>query len=236
MDSQSILKNKYTVLVAGDVDLSKYDMTIKIEPYIVYRYNERKKIREQAIIIHKNLINNLKDESTNALIKELLQLKLQDIEEMSDEEYFDEATKGMAFDSDGNAISDFNSRGKYSKIELPTKEYALPLVNESFTCLVSDLKFNEVDSDTISKYSNHWDYIMSGSPVSKNGYIETYGNKERYIKFMSEPLYYNAFVSNDIDWLEQGDENQIEWILTFRDRFIKNLPKDTKLTVYNYSK
>ena len=63
-----------------------------------------------------------------------------------------------------------------------------------------------------------------------------YGDRETYISVMMESLFYNAFVSNETGWLEQGDENQIQWILTFRERFINNLPKNTPLRVYNFTK
>jgi hypothetical protein len=70
----------------------------------------------------------------------------------------------------------------------------------------------------------------------KNNYINMYGTKDRYVKVMTEPLFYNAFLSDEIGWLEQCDENQVEWVLNFRERFIKKLPQDTLLTVYNYVK
>jgi hypothetical protein len=51
-----------------------------------------------------------------------------------------------------------------------------------------------------------------------------------------EPFFYNAFVSNETGWVEQGDENQVQWILKFRERFINNLPINTPLRVYNFTK
>ena len=53
---------------------------------------------------------------------------------------------------------------------------------------------------------------------------------------MTEPLFYNAFVSNETGWLEQTPTNQIEWVLTFREKFIDNLDKETDLKVYNFKR
>ena len=39
----------YTVLVAGDVDLSKYDKNIPVSSYVAYKYSERSKIKEVAL-------------------------------------------------------------------------------------------------------------------------------------------------------------------------------------------
>ena len=88
----------------------------------------------------------------------------------------------------------------------------------------------------VEQYSKQWDSFMSGPQFSKNDFIRMYGDRETYISVMMESLFYNAFVSNETGWLEQGDENQIQWILTFRERFINNLPKNTPLRVYNFTK
>ena len=43
-----------------------------------------------------------------------------------------------------------------------------------------------------------------------------------------------AFV-NDKEWIDidnYKNHNQIEWVTNFYDRFIKNLPEDTLITVY----
>ena len=66
MDLQSQQNNLYTVLVAGDIDLSNYDLKKKVSPYVVYEYNKRKDIRLQTINIYKDIINNLDD---NQVIK-----------------------------------------------------------------------------------------------------------------------------------------------------------------------
>ena len=70
----------------------------------------------------------------------------------------------------------------------------------------------------------------------KESLISRYGNKETYVKVMMEPMFYNAFVSEETGWLEQSDEDQIQWVINFRERFIKNLSEDTNLRVYNFKK
>jgi hypothetical protein len=77
---------------------------------------------------------------------------------------------------------------------------------------------------------------MNCAPFVKEEYISSYKDKETYVRLMTEPLFYNAFVSNKTGWMEQGDENQVQWVLTFNDRFIKDLPKDTRLKVYNFTR
>ena len=55
-------------------------------------------------------------------------------------------------------------------------------------------------------------------------------------KNIHNALFYNAFVSTETGWVEEADENSEQWVLSFYDRFIKNLPNDTKLKVYNFTR
>ena len=93
MDSNLQINRKYTVLVAGNVDLKEYDINKKVEPYVVYRYSDRKEIKESIINIYEKYIENIPKE--NSFLKEILSFKLQEIQEMTDEEYFEYATKDM---------------------------------------------------------------------------------------------------------------------------------------------
>jgi hypothetical protein len=237
MDS-NLLNKKYSVLVAGNVDLSDYDLTKQVSPYVVYEYSKRKEIRQQAISIYKELLEKLENDPVNTLVCQVMRLKIQDMIEMSDEEYFEIATQGMIYDTTtGDALSTINPKGRYLTLMDPTSAHAVPLYNNKFNCLVKDIKIKDTpDKDLIEKYSAQWDYFMESAPMTKNDYIKLYGNKETYIAAMMEPFFYNAFVSNETGWVEQGDENQVQWIIKFRERFINNLPINTPLRVYNFTK
>lgn len=236
MDS-NLLNKQYSVLVAGDVDLSTYDLTIPVAPYVVYEFNKRNDIRKQAINIYEELIKKLEVDTVNQLICQVMRIKLQDMREMTDEEYFEEATKGMMFDDNtGDALSTINPNGKFLTLSDPTPDTAVPLSGDNFICLAGDIVAKNIDKTLIEQYAQQWDGMMKMAPMVVDNYVKTYGNKETFIQMMMEPLFYNAFVSNETGWLEQGDENQVQWILTFRERFINNLPKNTKLRVYNFTK
>lgn len=234
MDLNSQINRKYSVLVAGDVDLQQFNMNQKVQPYVVYRFSDRKDIRKNAIEIYQSYILNISKE--NFFLKEILSTKLQEIQEMTDEEYFEYATKDMKYDKKtGDALSDFNPKGKYKQLLEPTLDNALPLLNNSFQCKafeLPDIKKN----DEIKNYSDHWNNVMSSSSDLKEIYLFNYKNKETFLSVMAEPLFYNAFVSEETGWVEQGDEDQIQWVLNFRKRFIQNLSENTILKVYNFTK
>ena len=226
----------FSVLVAGDVDLSEYDINRKVEPYVVYKFNDRTKIRQQAIDIYKEFLKNNND--STSLMNSFLNIKLQEIEESTDEEYFESATKGMLFDKKtGDALTTINPNGKYRIIKDPKTDTAVPLINDKFQCEVSELPPYKVDDFLKTKYEEHWDYVMKdGAKMTKDSLLQTYGSKEMYVNVMIEPMFYNAFVSNETGWVEPNYDEQNEWVLEFRDRFIKKLSKNTKLKVYNFAR
>ena len=236
MDS-NLLNRQYSVLVAGNVDLSIFDLTKPVEPYVVYEYSNRANIRKQAISIYEELIKNVEKDSINILLVQMMRAKLQEMNEMTDEEYFETATTGMIYDKKtGDALTTINPNGKYLTLSEPTLNSAMPLCGNKFQCLAGDITSIVPDGKMIEQYSKQWDSFMSGPQFNKNDFIRMYGDRETYISVMMESLFYHAFVSNETGWLEQGDENQIQWILTFRERFINNLPKNTPLRVYNFTK
>lgn len=237
MDSNSQKNKMYSVLVAGDIDMSLYDFNRKVEPYILYQYDKRKEIRETAIEFYKQYLNNLQNDDLNLFLKTFLSSKIEDIQEMSDEEYFESVTKGLKYDEKtGDAISDFNPMGKYKILMEPTTEDTVPLKGNRFQCKVSELPERIEDAEIIKKYSDYWeDKIMTSSSL-KEDYLNAYENKETYISVMTEPLFFNAFVSKETGWLEQCDENQIQWVLNFRKRFIEGLPDNTILKVYKFTR
>lgn len=236
MDS-NLLNRQYSVLVAGDVDLSVYDLTKQVEPYIAYEYNNRKNIHQQAINIYSNIIKEMENTPENEFIRQIMQFKLQEIQEMTDEEYFEVVTQGMIYDEKtGNALTTINPNGKYLALSEPTPKSAVPLIGDKFQCFVGDVLSIIPDPKLIEQYSRQWDSFMNESYHNKNEFINRYGNKETFISVMIAPFFYNAFVSNDTGWLEQGNEDQIQWILNFKKRFIEKLPLNTKLKILNFTK
>lgn len=235
MVSNLTTNNLYTVVVAGNVDLSEYDANKTVKPYVAYKYDDRKIIRHQAIEIHKEILKSNLDNPEFSIINDFLRLKLQDIEEMTDEEYFESVTNGMTFDEkNGDAILTINPNGKYNSIQDATLETALPLKDNLFECTVKDVINKTATKEDIEKNSEHWDYIMNCSPIIKNQYLAQYKDKETYVKVMSEPFFYNAFVSEKTGWLEPLYDEQIQWVLNFKERFIDNLNEDITLKVYNF--
>ena len=153
MDSNLQINRKYTVLVAGNVNLKDYDINKKVEPYVVYKYSDRKEIKESIINIYEKYIENIPKE--NSFLKEILSFKLQEIQEMTDEEYFEYATKDMKYDKKtGDALSTINPKGKYNLLSEADKENAMPLIGDSFQCKVKDLPIIVKNDEELERLMN----------------------------------------------------------------------------------
>lgn len=227
----------FTVLVAGDVDMSKYDMNKTVEPYVAYKYSERNKLRLEAIRIYRDIYTKNLSNPELSMFSDVLRFKIEEAEEMTDEEYFDNITNGMVVDKEtGNALTTINPNGMYLTLTEPTLKTALSLKDDMFECKVKDVINKTATIEDIEKYSTYWDNVMNTPSVTRSNYLEQYKDKETYVKLMSNPFFYNAFVSEETGWVEQSLDKQMEWVFEFKDNFINKLDENITLRVYNFTR
>ena len=70
----------------------------------------------------------------------------------------------------------------------------------------------------------------------KQAYFEKFETKENYIT-SNTAFWGYAFLSDITGWLDAEDiEDQFVWMSNFYDLYIKNLPDDTLLTIYECKK
>lgn len=142
-------KRNYTVLVVGDVDLKKYDSTKKVDEYVVYKYEDRVKLRETTISEYK-LNAEVCLNSSYPFLAHFFNNCAEDYEDMSPEEFFHEFTKEKyGYNKNGDAVSTDNPNGKYSILFEPTPDTAVPLFEGELST-----PFNGLRSDVIENPSN----------------------------------------------------------------------------------
>ena len=98
-------------------------------------------------------------------------------------------------------------------------------------------------------YKRTWELVMENSipknEIEKNifnnmkdkkSYFEKFSNKENYI--ISNTAFWGyAFLSDKTGWMSaEYSEDQFTWMSNFYDLFIKLLPDDTLLTIYECKK
>lgn len=239
----------FTVVVAGnepDTIIGKYDSNIKFSPYVVYLYSNAGKYRADKInFIEKMLENPDLDENTKIYFSE----ELENIKAMDDMDFYLELTDGMTLDEKtGNAMSCENPDGKYNICSKAGK-FALPLIlkdgTESYSAKKKDIDWNKIHLANTEPYEVAWDTVMENK-MPKNDeekkiylnmkerkyYFSLFGDRETYIK-SNTAFWGYAFVSKKEGWKElDGTIPQFEWVSNFYDKFIKPLPDNTLITIY----
>lgn len=242
----------FVCIVAGDNPdelMKPYDRREEEEPYVRYRYKDAAKIKEKYVELYEGILNS--DEET--IDKEELEDIVNDLKEMSVEEFYEELTEGLTIDDEtGDAISTENRQGMFSYYELG-KWLSVPFLlkggREVFQAKKSDINWDKIHLGGGDIYRKTWEMVMEGVEPStdyektiydnmkdKETYFKKFETKENYV--VSNTAFWGyAFLSEKTGWVDASDTNdQFVWMAEYYNMFIKNLPDDTLLTIYECKK
>ena len=242
----------FVCIVAGDNPdelMKPYDRREEEEPYVRYRYKDAAKIKEKYVELYEGILNS--DEET--IDKEELEDIVNDLKEMSIEEFYEELTEGLTIDDEtGDAISTENRQGMFSYYELG-KWLSVPFLlkggREVFQAKKSDINWDKIHLGGGDIYRKTWEMVMEGVEPStdyektiydnmkdKETYFKKFETKENYV--VSNTAFWGyAFLSEKTGWVDASDTNdQFVWMAEYYNMFIKNLPDDTLLTIYECKK
>lgn len=249
---------KYSVMCVGDDPMGimeKYDMYLTTDTHIKYYFRDSGKYRESAILATEKILEN-KDKFKDAPgdYIGIMTARLDRLKNMSDLDYYLELTYGMDYDKDYNAITDENDEGMWETIRKlndgDTSFYPLKLKDgkETFSAVNKDIdwKATNMPEDKVELYNLTWDIIVEGKKPTnereeellkamsgKTGYLIRLHTKDRFVKY-STSYSCIAFVDEN-GWHDSGTDfagDHTEWTINFYDRFIKNLPPDAKITIF----
>lgn len=241
------------LIVAGedqDERVSEFSCQVEVAPYILYKRDEAKKLRESRL----KALNEMKLHPEDYMVDEqYVDEEIAETLEGDDEDFFDFFTSAYEHDEDGNAISRMNPDGKFIAATRGGS-FAQPfLLNDgttSYSAKKSDINWIELhmNPEYINLYERTWEMCMEGlRPVSdmdkqvynnmkdRIDYFEKFKDKEEYVTSCSS-FWAFAFLNQADVWLDADDcpVSQFEWMSTYYDRFIKTLPDDTVLTIFEY--
>lgn len=242
----------FVCIVAGDNPdelMKPYDRREEEEPYVRYRYKDAAKIKEKYIELYEGILNS--DEKT--IDKEELEDIVNDLKEMSVEEFYEELTEGLTIDDEtGDAISTENRQGMFSYYEIG-KWLSVPFLlkdgKEVFQAKKSDINWDKIHLGGGDIYRRVWEMVMENSAPTteyekhifenmkdKTTYFQKFETKENYV--ISNTAFWGyAFLSEKTGWVDASDTNdQFVWMAEYYNMFIKNLPNDTLLTIYECKK
>ena len=242
----------FVCIVAGDKPdelMKPYDRREEEEPYVRYHYKDAAKIKEKYVELYEGILNS--DEKT--IDKEELEDIVNDLKDMSVEEFYEELTEGLTIDDEtGDAISTENRQGMFSYYELG-KWLSVPFLlkggREVFQAKKSDINWDKIHLGGGDIYRKAWEMVMEGVEPStdyektifdnmkdKETYFKKFETKENYV--VSNTAFWGyAFLSEKTGWVDASDTNdQFVWMAEYYNMFIKNLPDDTLLTIYECKK
>lgn len=174
-----------TVLVVGENPeelIKKYDLGTKVEPYVRLRRSDAKKSQKNHLKFIENVLTSDKVALTDKQ-KEVYKELYLDIKEMTEEEYFEEYTKGCTYDSEtGDALTTENPNAFYQYPSNPQKrldatneesDFAnpfilIPLEGEegeeiiSYTAKKGDIDWNRMHRYNIELYRRAWEICVEG--------------------------------------------------------------------------
>lgn len=243
----------FTLVVVGDNHeelVKKYDKKLKVEPYVLFKF-------DNADVMRKNQIKLLKAatklDSFDGYSLQNIKDRIDELEHMSAIEYYAEITDDDTIhhidEETGDAYSDANPNGKYDGCNLG-KNFSLPLKTydgeELYSCKVGDVDWSKMHNTDSHLYEFAWDSIMEKKvnpstdeekQVYENmknfhKYFETYKTRDNYVKSNTSFWGY-AFLSENTGWVELGEnEDQFSWVNSFYDTFISHLDKNETISIY----
>lgn len=246
------MENRHFVaIIAGDNPeklIAKYDENLPCEQQVVGFIDKAAFYRAQWIDICRKFADNDDiGEMGKELYKERLEFLLDDNND--DIDCFIEIFGEYEIDENtGNAVTNRNMDGKYAVAQLAS-HFAYPFLlkdgSNSFSAKKGDIDWDTIQTHNYHNYELAWEFAVEGKKPNgeheetiynnvKNhkNYFLNYGDKETYVK--SNTCFFGyAFVDSE-GWFDIDDSNmaQMDWVINFYDTFIKNLPDDTLLSIY----
>ena len=240
--------NHFICIVAGnnpDELLEPYDNSKHKEKVTVYKYADREKIKD----IYLSLRKELAEKSVTEEEKKLILNDIEEVKEMTADEFYFDYTGDFTLDEKtGDAIDYKNPQGKWDTARLG-RVFASPFIlkdgSESYSARICDIDWDKVHGNGKEMYRKLWDMVMDGVPPetevettmyenmkNRTEYFRKFGDKDTYVT-SNTSFWGFAFLSNMIGWKELDDTmDQFTWMSCFYDIYIKTLPQDTLLSIY----
>ena len=242
----------FVCIVAGENPeslMSEYDKNKVVIPYIVYEYDKIPQLKKRFIDMYTMALN----EGLNDAQQEYVKSMLQDLAEMDNDEFFYELVENdeLTIGDDGNAYSTKNKDGKWSFYSIG-KIFSIPFYlkdgREVFQAKKGEIDWEHMHLHGGEIYEKAWEMIMEAKEPQNDyemtiyenmkdnqSYFEKFETKENYVA-SNTAFWGYAFLSDKTGWVDAEEEEQFEWMKNYYDMFIKPLPDDTLLTIYECKK
>ena len=233
----------FTLLVIGDnpdKQVEKFSNFSLEKPIVLFYKDKAKEYHDIAIKYFKNAI-----EIDNSL-GNIIENKLQMIQNMTDDEYFEYLTKDFEIDEEtGNGITYNNVNAKYDYIS-NAGHFATPFITndgkEVYEAKKGEINWEKIHLIDSRAYEVAWETVIDGrkpkdseeqqvydNMKNHKQYLLKYGTKNHYVK-VSTSFWTYAIIKNGI-WYETTD-NSDDWVCDFYEKNIKDLSNNTNLKIF----
>lgn len=244
----------FSVMVVGDKPdeiMTKYDLSLKVKPYVKFRYKDASRLKERIVKVYSDIVKDHKKYLLNEIQEDYLKEKIKVINNMSPFEYYREITNGLYYDENGDAISEDNPNGKWKTYNIGS-HFSIPLIlkdgSETYQAINSDIDWESMRFKNKKVYEDAWDLvhnirkpetydekIIYENMKDKTNYFSRFKDKESYATYNS--AYWNFAFVDENRWIGMDDDNkEMDWIENFYDRFVKDLDKNNKITIFECTK
>ena len=242
-------------MVIGDnpeAIMGKYDKSLKVKPYIKFRYLDAEKMKENSVKFLSEIVKNPEKLTLSKFQLDYFKERLKAINAMSTFEYYSTITQGMYYDEDGNALSESNPDGKWDKYNIG-KNFSYPLKlkggGEVYQARAKDVDWQEMhmNGEYVKLFETIWALVVDDDEPStkeeenikvnwstKKNYLSRFKNVDEFVSHNC--AYWNYAFANEKGWVDVDTENnEAKWISEFYERFIETLNDDDLVTIYEYS-
>lgn len=233
--------------------MAQYDSKKKVDTYVKYRFKDAKKLKEQEIELRKEIL--LKDNMLSIEERDNIRDNIRVLNFLSDEQYFKTLLKRGNYTQDSKTndiLSTDNPDGRWFHYQLG-KNFSIPFLlkdgRETFQAKKGEIDWNKMHLSGKETYEAIWDMVIEGKKPQneheqslynnmKNftGYLDKFETKENYALFNTAFWGY-AFLSEKTGWIElESNISQVVWVKNYYNLFIKRLPDDDILTIFECTK
>jgi len=241
----------FVTIVAGEHPYSlmeEYEDKNMGELHVKYYYKDAGRMKAQHLQMAKAFLENVDNDYDKLELEDIIET----LETQSIEEFWEDLSEGYDLDDDNNILSSENELAKVSSFNIG-KNLSVPFILKDGTTVFQarkgDVDWDKMHLHDYDMYIRTWELAMEGetplNDVEKNikknmsnmrDYFMFFGDKETYASHCSAFWGY-AFLGEDGIWYDLTYEtNQIEWVLGYYDTYIKPLPDDTLLTIFECRK
>lgn len=247
-----------TLLVIGDNHkeiAAKYSLDTKVEPYIRYKFDDAESLHIKYLKVLESMIKNAQE--TNQKLADKYKDMYDEYREMDDFEYYQQLTFGCKYDENGDAWSTENPLAEYQYEKCYDKRirqdqrneasFSVPFIlkdgTKAYSALMGEIDWDKNHMYNTEIYQSAWDICVNNkTPVTeeeklikqnfarRNDYFSNFKSADEYIKHNCSFWCYG--IATEEKYICADKDNAIDWTTNFYNKFIKCLPDNERLSIY----